>query len=237
MVEINCGAIPEALLESELFGYESGAFTGADKRGKSGLIEMSDGGTLFLDEISELPLTLQVKLLHFLQNKRIIRVGGTQEIPIDVRVIAASNKSLKGQVDKGLFRSDLFYRLNVIPIDIPPLRERREDIIPMAQYFVNKYSDKNGKKIYLDESTLDYLQKQVWRGNIRELENSIERLVVTNGAVSMESIEPTRTDSVEEPAQSPKNEGPRKLNDIERDMIIRTYEKYKSSYKGQGARD
>jgi transcriptional regulator with PAS, ATPase and Fis domain len=192
---------------------------------------MSNGGTLFLDEISELPLTLQVKLLHFLQNKRIIRVGGTQEIPIDVRVIAASNKPLKDQVEKGLFRSDLFYRLNVIPIDIPPLRERREDIIPTAQYFVNKYSDKNGKKMYLDESTLDYLEKQQWRGNVRELENFIERLVVTNGAVSMESLEPLKTREAEKPIPVLKPENPRKLNDIEREMIISAYEKYRSSYK------
>ena len=231
MVEINCGAIPGPLLESELFGYESGAFTGADKRGKSGLIEMSDGGTLFLDEISELPLALQVKLLHFLQNKKIIRVGGTQEIPIDVRVIAASNKSLKEQVEKGLFRSDLFYRLNVIPVDIPPLRERREDIIPIAFHFVKKYSEKNGKKANLDDASLNYLHSQEWRGNIRELENFIERLVVTEGAVNMEYIEPPKAGGDKGPAPDKNSEKPRKLNDIERELIIKTYEKYRSSYK------
>ena len=222
-----------------MFGYESGAFTGADKRGKSGLIEMSDGGTLFLDEISELPLTLQVKLLHFLQNKKIIRVGGTREIPIDVRVIAASNKSLKEQVELGLFRSDLYYRLNVIPIDIPPLRQRRKDIIPMALYFVNKYSEKNGKKIWLDEETLDYLQNEEWPGNIRELENFIERLVVTEGTVSMSHPEPSGihdNDEILRPTrnalpQAEEGNPPRKLNEIEREMIIKAYEKYGSSYK------
>jgi transcriptional regulator with PAS, ATPase and Fis domain len=200
---------------------------------------MSDGGTLFLDEISELPLTLQVKLLHFLQNKKIIRVGGTQEIPIDVRIIAASNKSLKEQVEKGLFRSDLFYRLNVIPIDIPPLRERREDIIPTAQYFVKKYSEKNGKIAYLEEATLNYLQNQEWSGNIRELENFIERLVVTGGAVSMEYNEQPKTNkdqmkinpAPEDSTRIRNGEKPRKLDEIEREMIIKAYEKYKSSYK------
>lgn len=232
MVEINCGAIPEPLLESELFGYESGAFTGADKRGKSGLIEMSDGGTLFLDEISELPLTLQVKLLHFLQNKKIIRVGGTREIPIDVRVIAASNRSLKEQVEKGLFRSDLYYRLNVIPIDIPPLRERREDIIPIAQYFVTKYSEKNGKKVHLDDKALRFLQNEEWKGNIRELENFIERLVVTEGAVNIENPDSARSDHQdEERLEREQSRRPRRLNDIEKEMIITAYEKYKSSYK------
>ncbi len=231
MVEINCGAIPEPLLESELFGYESGAFTGADKHGKSGLIEMSNAGTLFLDEISELPLTLQVKLLHFLQNKKIIRVGGTREIPIDVRVIAASNKQLKEQVEKGLFRSDLYYRLNVIPIDIPPLRERREDIIPTAMYFITKYSEKNSKKIYLDDTTLHYLQNEEWRGNVRELENFIERLVVTEGAVNIEPIETSKPYGNDERLPREGAEKLQKLSEMERELVIRAYEKYKSSYK------
>lgn len=231
MVEINCGAIPEPLLESELFGYESGAFTGADKRGKPGLIELSDGGTLFLDEISELPLTLQVKLLHFLQNKKIIRVGGTQEIAIDVHIIAASNKPLKELVEKDLFRSDLYYRLNVIPIDIPPLRERREDIVPLAEYFVKKYSEKNGKKAYLDEKTLRYLQNQMWYGNIRELENFIERLVVTEGAASFENIDLHKISGGEEGLMQGNDNKNCRLAEIEREMVIKAYEKYGSSYK------
>ncbi|MDD4583922.1 MAG: sigma 54-interacting transcriptional regulator, partial [Eubacteriales bacterium] len=134
LVEINCGAIPETLLESELFGYESGAFTGADKRGKPGLIELADGGTILFDEVNELPLMLQVKLLHFLQNKKITRVGGTNEILVDTRIIAASNKKLEKLVLEEKFRADLYYRLNVIPIEIPPLRDRPEDLIAATEY-------------------------------------------------------------------------------------------------------
>lgn len=231
IIEINCGAIPEPLLESELFGYESGAFTGANKKGKPGLIEMSDGGTLFLDEISELPLSLQVKLLHFLQDKEIIRLGSTEKIPIDVRVIAASNKPLKEQVEKGLFRTDLYYRLNVIPVTIPPLRERREDIIPIASYFAAKYSERNGRMINLDEETLDYLRHEQWPGNIRELENFIERLVVTVNAVKVDFLKtpPPPVPTGEFPPKP--GHKPARLDDIEREMVIRAYEKYQSSYK------
>jgi len=180
LIEINCGAIPETLLESELFGYESGAFTGARPEGKKGLIELADGGTLFLDEISELPLILQVKLLHFLQNRRITRVGGTHEIPVDTRIIAATNKDLEELVRKEKFRSDLFYRLNVIPIYIPPLRDRREDIEPAAIYFLEKYQKKYNKSFHVTQSFINEVVQNDWPGNMRQLENYIERAVVTN---------------------------------------------------------
>jgi transcriptional regulator with PAS, ATPase and Fis domain len=179
LVEINCGAIPESLLESELFGYESGAFTGADKKGKPGLIELADRGTVFFDEISELPLLLQVKILFFLQNKQIIRLGGTKNIRIDARVIAASNRDMEKLVREGKFRSDLYYRLNVVQIDIPPLRVRKEDIMPAAELFLKQFNLKYRRNIELDEETVRKLLAYDWPGNLRELENFIERLVVT----------------------------------------------------------
>ena len=185
MTEINCGAIPPALLESELFGYVSGAFTGADKKGKAGLIETSEGGTILLDEISELPILLQVKLLHFLQNRTITRVGGTEEIPVDVRVIAATNKNLEKMVEAGEFREDLYYRLNVIPIDIPPLRERKDDIVPALNFFADKYIKMYNKTIVIDEDLIERFKSNPWYGNLRELENSVERLIVTEGSVDL----------------------------------------------------
>jgi PAS domain S-box-containing protein len=177
-IKINCGAIPEALLESELFGYERGAFTGAKTEGKPGLFEIADGGTLFLDEIGELPLHLQVKLLGILEDKQVIRLGSTRPRLINVRILAASNRDLKRLVEENKFRRDLFFRLNVIPIQIPPLRERREDIFPLINAFLSKFNTlhKNGKRI-LGEA-LDLLMMYNYPGNIRELQNIIERLVV-----------------------------------------------------------
>lgn len=227
MVSINCGAIPENLLESELFGYESGAFTGADKKGKPGLIELSHGGTLFLDEISELPLMLQVKILHFLQTKKLTRVGGTREIPIDTRIIAASNRRLELEVERGTFRSDLYYRINVIPINIPPLRERRDDLEAITQHFLDVYMKKYNKKMKLDEETLDFVRHHDWRGNVRELENYIERMVVTNASgwvLDMDGVNGT----LENQDRTALN---KTVEEVERDIIIKAYQKYKSSYK------
>ncbi|MDO4175990.1 MAG: sigma 54-interacting transcriptional regulator [Bacillota bacterium] len=181
IVEINCGAIPDNLIESELFGYESGAFTGAAQKGKPGLIEMADKGTLFLDEIGELPLNLQVKLLKFLQNHKITRVGGIKEKQVDVRVIAATNKDLRKMVKEGTFRDDLFYRLNVVPIEIPPLRERPEDIYPAACFFAEKYRKKYHKTFIFNDDFLATLRQYRWMGNMRELENYMERIVVMSG--------------------------------------------------------
>ncbi|MDR1043311.1 MAG: sigma 54-interacting transcriptional regulator [Clostridiales Family XIII bacterium] len=181
-VEINCGAIPDNLLESELFGYEGGAFTGADKKGKIGLIELADKGTLFLDEIGELPMMLQVKLLNFLQSRNITRVGGTKERALDVRVVAATNRDLSTMVAEGLFRDDLFYRLHVVPIFIPPLRERPEDIYPAAQYFARKYMKRYNKEIEVSDESLSSLLHHRWMGNMRELENYMERMVVMSNS-------------------------------------------------------
>ncbi|HWU98745.1 MAG TPA: sigma 54-interacting transcriptional regulator [Oxalicibacterium sp.] len=178
-VKINCGAIPRDLLESELFGYEAGAFTGAQRQGKIGLIEVADHGTLFLDEIGELPLDLQVKLLQVLQDKTIVRVGGTRPIAVDVRVIAATNRDLQAMVDARQFRSDLFYRLSVVPIHIPPLRERREDILPLVHQFLDEINRQYALEKRFSEQALAALLDYDWPGNARELRNMVERLVVT----------------------------------------------------------
>lgn len=177
-IEISCGAIPENLLESELFGYKKGAFTGASNEGKIGLIQTANQGTLFLDEIGELPLKLQVKLLKVLQKKTIIPVGDTKETEIDFRLIAATNKDLKKMVEEGTFREDLFYRINVITIDIPPLRQRPEDCVTLIKYFIDKFNLKYDVKKRIDCNAMKKLCSYQWPGNIRELENTIERLIL-----------------------------------------------------------
>jgi len=176
-VSINCGAFPETLLESELFGYVKGAFTGANQN-KRGLFEVADGGTIFLDEIGEMALTMQVKLLRVLQERCVRPVGGTNEIAIDVRVIAATNRDLEKQVAENTFREDLYYRLNVIPIVVPPLRERREDVPLLVNHFVKKYVPAAGKSIAgVNPEALAALANYDWPGNVRQLENTIERAV------------------------------------------------------------
>jgi PAS domain S-box-containing protein len=179
-VKINCGAIPRELLESELFGYEGGAFTGASKQGKVGIVEVANHGTLFLDEIGELPLDLQVKLLQLLQDKILVRLGGTRPIAVDVRIIAATNRDLHAMVEARQFRSDLFYRLNVVPIQIPPLRERKEDVLLMIQQFLDEINAQYGLAKRFSEQALAALLDYDWPGNVRELHNMIERLVVTS---------------------------------------------------------
>ncbi|MFQ5735865.1 MAG: PEP-CTERM-box response regulator transcription factor [Thermodesulfobacteriota bacterium] len=175
-IPINCGAIPENLLESELFGHEKGAFTGAHVQ-RSGKIELAVGGTLFLDEIGELPLQLQVKLLRFLQDFKIERVGGREALDIDARVIAATNKDLKEMIADGRFREDLYYRLAVIEVNLPPLRERGEDILLLARAFVQKFSPEGTKPKTLSEEAVDALYAYDWPGNVRELENKIRRAI------------------------------------------------------------
>lgn len=179
-IKINCGAIPENLLESELFGYEPGSFTGAGKQGKPGMFELANSGTLFLDEIGDLPLGLQVKILRVIQDMQINRVGGTNPIDIDVRILAGTNYDLAEMVQKKLFRKDLFYRLNVIPILVPPLRERRDDIPVLSQHFLDKFNQRHQLNKKLSNDILAYFAAYDWPGNVRELENLIERLVVTS---------------------------------------------------------
>lgn len=177
-IQVNCGAIPENLMESELFGYEPGAFTGAGRQGKIGLMEMANGGTLFLDEIGELPLNLQVKLLRSLQEKQIYKVGGTEPVVLDIRIVAATNRDLEQMIREGKFRRDLYYRLNVVHINIPPLRERKEDIAPLANHFLQKFNDKYKKNIKISSEVYDTFENYDWPGNVRELENAIERALI-----------------------------------------------------------
>ena len=177
-VSVNCAAVPSSLIGSELFGHEKGAFTGATQR-RLGRFELADGGTIFLDEIGELPPDTQIALLHVLQEREFERLGGTKVIRANVRVIAATNRDLENSIDAGTFRSDLYYRLNVFPIEMPPLRERKEDISLLVEYFINRYATKAGKKIRgINRTTLDRLKSYAWPGNIRELQNVIERSII-----------------------------------------------------------
>ncbi|EEL51110.1 MULTISPECIES: sigma-54 interaction domain-containing protein [Bacillus cereus group] len=177
-VHINCAAIPDSLLESELFGYHKGAFTGANSKGKSGLVKIAEKGTIFLDEISELPLHLQPKLLQLLQDKTYMPIGGSQLIKADIRIITATNRKIEDMVQEGKFRADLYYRLHVLPINIPPLRERKEDIFPFLHFYLQKYNKRFNQTRTLSRQTIDVLQRYQWPGNIRELEHTVEQLVI-----------------------------------------------------------
>ncbi len=175
-ISVNCGAFTETLLESELFGYVKGAFTGATANRK-GLFEAANKGTIFLDEIGEMSQAMQVKLLRVLQEKKVRPVGAHEEIPVDTRVIAATNRDLKSLVEEGLFREDLYYRISVIPINLPPLRERREDIPLLVEHFIRKYCEIIGKRLTISRKAMDLLENYSWHGNVRELEHTIERAV------------------------------------------------------------
>nr|ABB05517.1 dehalogenase regulator protein [Rhizobium sp. RC1] len=178
-IKINCGAIPGELLESELFGYERGAFTGSSRQGKLGLLELADKGTLFLDEIGEMPLDLQVKLLQVLQDKSFTRVGGTDTIHVDFRVVTATNKDLESLVSSRTFREDLYYRLSVVPLKVPPLRDRQEDVVPLLDHFLAEFNDRYNFTKRFSEKVMQRLLEHTWPGNVRELRNLVERLVVT----------------------------------------------------------
>lgn len=228
LIKINCGALPENLLESELFGYEKGAFTGAVSR-KKGKFELSQGGTIFLDEIGEISEAMQVKLLRVLQEKEFQRVGGEETIKGDFRVIAATNKDLKEMVENQEFREDLYYRLNVIPISIPPLRERKEDIPLLIDYFIEKYSLQMGKpKMRINEKALNKMINYKWQGNIRELQNIIERCVILSlGNVITEEILPSNITNtvynIDKDFILP--EDGILLEDVEKDLIIQALER------------
>ncbi|HWQ78612.1 MAG TPA: sigma-54 dependent transcriptional regulator, partial [Anaerovoracaceae bacterium] len=179
-ITINCGAIPANLLESELFGYEKGAFTGANQTGKSGLFESADEGVVFLDEIGETPLDFQVKLLRFMETKEVRRVGAVSGKIVDVRIIAATNKDLENMVNEGTFREDLYYRLNVVKIKVPPLRKRIDDITPLGMFFLAKFNEKYKQNKELTFDVIKELEKYVWPGNVRQLKNVIENMVVVS---------------------------------------------------------
>ncbi|HHU69773.1 MAG TPA: sigma 54-interacting transcriptional regulator [Thermoanaerobacterales bacterium] len=188
-VKIDCSSIPENLLESELFGYKKGAFTGANVEGKVGLIELADKGTLFLDEIGEMPFNLQSKLLNVLEDKKVKRIGGTEYKPVDIRIISATNKNLEEQIRKNLFRRDLYYRLNVIPLTIPPLRERREDIIPLVKFYENFFLKKYDIKKEIPPNVYEQLLNYDWPGNVRELINIVERLLLLDPVLVLKDME------------------------------------------------
>lgn len=183
-IKLNCSAIPEDLLESEFFGYEPGAFTGALKNGKHGIVELADRGTLFLDEIAEMPMNLQPKILRFLENGKYRKIGGDKEFYSDVRIISATNKSLINEISKSSFRQDLYFRLNVIPIDIPPLRKRKEDIPIISLFFLNHYNSYYNTNKKLTKLVIEKLINYDWPGNVRELKNIMERLVL----ISLDNI-------------------------------------------------
>ncbi|MEG2148199.1 MAG: sigma 54-interacting transcriptional regulator [Clostridiales bacterium] len=236
-VKINCGMIPEHLLESEFFGYEPGAFTGASKTGKKGKIEIANGGTLFFDELGEMPLSLQAKILEFLQDRNIVRVGGMKRIPVDVRVIAATNRNLIEMVREGTFRGDLYYRLNVMPIHVSPLRERSEDILPLTRMFLQKYNARYGKSKTIAPSVLTYFIHYKWPGNVRELMHTIERLLIISDGdvITMDSV--NKVFAYDEPMAEENNITSLKLakQTMELAMVKKAYETYRSSYKAAEA--
>ncbi|MFK2825272.1 sigma 54-interacting transcriptional regulator [Bacillus sp. B190/17] len=230
---INCAAIPEELLESELFGYAKGAFTGASKSGKPGLIEVADGGTLFLDEIGEMPLALQAKLLQVIQDKQFIPIGGSEIKKVDIRIIAATNQNLIDMVSAKRFREDLFYRLNVIDIHLPPLRERKEDVIPLTYNFLNKFNEKYHENKVISEECLNILIHYPWPGNVRQLENLVERLVVISDSIIQVTDLP---DMITENAGTVTQLAlphslDQALEETKRTLIRRSYQTYKSSRK------
>ncbi|MED3835289.1 sigma-54 interaction domain-containing protein [Peribacillus frigoritolerans] len=242
-IEVNCSTIPESLFESEIFGYEPGSFTGANKQGRQGLIEQADSGTLFLDEIGELPLAMQAKLLKVLQEKKIKRIGGKKENHINFRLVTATNQDLKEMVSQGKFRLDLFYRLNVIPIQIPALHERKEDIPLLIQHYLEKTNDKYQKYKKIHPSTYEVLTHYHWPGNIRELENLIERLILTieEPIIFPEHLPQSITGQVEQPEDSTflaieqdceENFDLKKtLENVERQLIAKAWKKCKTTYE------
>lgn len=177
-IKVNCSAIPKNLFESELFGYMEGSFTGASKEGKPGMFELADGGTILLDEIGELPLSVQSKLLRVIQEREVLRIGAEKPTSIDVRILAATNRDLEKEIEEGNFREDLFFRLNVVPINMPPLRERPEDVIELIQFFLEKLNKKYNKIITIREEAINILKSYSWPGNVRELENLVEYLFI-----------------------------------------------------------
>lgn len=235
-IKINCSAIPGNLLESELFGYAQGAFTGAGKDGKPGLFELADEGTLFLDEVEDLPVNLQGKFLRVLQDQEFIRIGGTKVIKVNVRVIAASNQDLQEMVDEKKFRKDLFYRLNVVPIVVPPLRERQEDIPILIEHFLDKFNRKYNLSRTLAPNLIDDLYSYAWPGNIRELINTLERMVITSqeeiireNPTASANASPSVTKT--EPAGEPGNFTSLKeaLAHSEKEILVKTLQTCKSA--------
>ncbi len=235
-VSINCSAIPSELLESELFGYKRGAFTGANVNGKLGLLETASGGTVLLDEIGEIPYTIQAKLLHVIQDKTFFPIGSTKPIKVDIKIIAATNRDIQKLCMTGLFREDLYYRLKVFEIYIPPLRERQEDIEPLIFFFLNKYSQKYNLSHEISQKTIEILKLNTWRGNIRELSNVIERMVVITENFKIEPSDlPSDMFSYQYNGNSEDIGSITSFDDAvekyESKIILKAYEKHKTSRK------
>ncbi len=233
-VPLNCAAIPDTLLESELFGYEDGAFTGAVKGGKHGLFEFANGGTIFLDEIGEIPSHLQAKLLRVLQEGKVRRIGGTREVPVDVRILAATNRNLENMISNGRFREDLYYRLNVIPLFIPPLRERRDDIPLLVQFFLKRCAARLHKEVdIISQSALTKLADYHWPGNIRELENVIERAVniMSGNTILGEHVifDQDYTPSTHAEIAGCNRTLEEIIDEVERDVLVKTIKKHATS--------
>ena len=230
-ISINCGAIPENLLESELFGYEKGAFTGALKDGKKGLFETAGSGTIFLDEIGDMPLSLQVKLLHVLDDRTVRRIGGSASFKVDCRIIAATNKDIKELVRAGQFREDLFYRLNVVPITIPSLRERKEDLLFLAKMFLDSMNNKYKMKKTFSEEAIRALYDYNYPGNIRELQNMIERLVINTIGDTIEAEKIREMTEASSPSTQSEEITPLKeaVEQLERNMLLTAFQKYKTT--------
>lgn len=233
-IRINCASIPESLLESELFGYVEGAFTGAKKGGKLGIFELANGGTLLLDEIAELPLGVQAKLLRVIQENEVTRIGSTKTTKVDVRIIAATNRDLSEMVNHNQFRTDLYYRLNVVPIVVPPLRERREEIPALIEHFLKKFNEKYGLNKQIAPHEVDRLVNYEWPGNVRELKNVVERAVVTNPGNIILSFDIDNNGSVHCPDKSEVNL--RELvENLEKHYINSYLAKYGSTRKAAAA--
>jgi transcriptional regulator with PAS, ATPase and Fis domain len=232
-LKINCAALPGDLLESELFGYTEGAFTGASKKGKKGLLEIADQGTLFLDEIGEMPLSLQAKLLQVIQEKQFLPIGGREMKKVDVRIIAATNRDLVDMVQKNQFREDLFYRLNIIDIQLPPLRERKEDIIPLTYNFLYKFNKKYEMNKIISQECLDLFYWYTWPGNIRQLENVMERLVVTSDSIIQQADLPDLILKNIKPKTQYflPSELDHALDHVKKTLVTQSYKKHKSSRK------
>lgn len=232
-IVINCAALPEHLLESELFGYTDGAFTGANKKGKIGLIEAANNGTLFLDEIGELPLSIQAKLLHVIQDREFTPIGETKSKKVDIRIITATNKKLKEMVKKNEFREDLYYRLNVMDIKVPPLREKKSDIVPLANYFLEKFNRKYQINRRIDKDVYAFFEGYHWPGNVRELENLIEKLVVVSDDLITLNHIPANLQEMEVviPDDDPVTSFDETLEKFERKIIMETYHRFKNYRK------
>ena len=244
-IKINCASISPNLIESEFFGYERGAFTGADSKGKVGYFEAADNGIIFLDEVGELPLDMQAKLLRVIQDGEFLKVGGTKPVKTDVRIISATNRDLADQVEKGAFRRDLYYRLNVFPVRVPALDERREDIAHLADHFIGKYNEKFGMNKYMDDDAKESLASHKWPGNIRELENVVQRLLIASSGEAITVMDVVREldgdliKGIEPPVQDADGEGGIDLTSMveafEKNIIREACEKYGSTRKAAKA--